>query len=64
MNSCVVMCPCCGTILEVTSNGNVIGSSAYPVYSNMQMSLRDMIQYKYPDYPQVCCTINKEENDV
>jgi len=65
-NSCIVMCPCCGTILQVSSN--IFGSIAYPFHSNMQMSLRDMIrsnQIAQPNYAQMCCTIKqKEDNDV
>ena len=64
MDSCIVMCPCCGTILQVTNN--VLGSNAYPFRSNMQMSLRDMIQNnqieQQPNYAQMCCAISQEEN--
>lgn len=63
MDSCIVMCPCCGTILQVTSN--VLGSNAYPFHSNMQMCLRDMIQSNQiaqPNYAQMCCAISQEEN--
>lgn len=60
-NSCIVMCPCCGTMLQVTNN--VLGSNAYPIYSNMQMSLRDMVnnQIVQPNYAQMC-SISQEEN--
>jgi hypothetical protein len=63
VNSCIVMCPCCGTILQVTSN--VLGSNAYPFHSNIQMSLRDMVQSNQiaqPNYAQMCCAISQEEN--
>ena len=62
-NSCIVMCPCCGTILQVTNN--VLGSSAYPFYSNMQMCLRDMIQSNQiaqPSYAQMYRALSEEEN--
>ena len=64
-NNCIVICPCCGTILQVTSN--VLGSYAYPFYSNMQMCLRDMIQNNQiaqPNYAQMCCAISQEDNNV
>lgn len=64
-NSCIVICPCCGTILQVSSN--VLGSNAYPFYSNMQMCLRDMIQSNQivqPNYTQMCCATNQEVNNV
>ena len=63
-NNCIVVCPCCGTILQVTSN--ILGSKAYPFRSNMQMSLRDMIQSNQiaqPNYAQMCCAISQEENN-
>ena len=63
MDSCIVMCPCCGTMLQVTSD--VFGSNAYLFHSNMQMSLRDMIQSNQiaqPNYAQMCCAISQEEN--
>lgn len=63
VNSCIVMCPCCGTMLQVTSN--VLGSNAYPIHSNMQMSLCDMIQSNQiaqSNYIQMCCAISQEEN--
>lgn len=64
MNSCIVMCPCCGTMLQVTSN--VLGSNAYVLHSNMQMSLCDMIQSDQTaqiNYAQMCCAISQEENN-
>ena len=65
-NNCIVMCPCCGSILQV-SNG-ILGSNAYPFHSNMQMCLRDMIQNSQiaqPNYAQMCCAIKqKEDNNV
>ena len=65
-NNCIVMCPCCGTILQVTSN--VLSSNAYPFNSNMQMCLRDMIQSNQiaqPNYAQICCAVKqKEDNNV
>ena len=66
MNSCIVMCPCCGTMLQVTSN--VLGSNAYVFHSNMQMCLRDIMQSNQiaqPNYAQMCCAIEqKEDNNV
>ena len=62
-NSCIVMCPCCGTILQVSSG--TLGSCAYPFYSNMQMCLRDMIQSNQiaqPTYAQMYRALNQEEN--
>lgn len=62
-NNCIVICPYCGTILQV-SNGN-LGSGAYPFYSNIQVCLRDMIQSNQiaqPNYAQMCCAINQEDN--
>ena len=64
-NSCIVICPCCGTILQVTSN--ILGSSAYPFHSNMQMCSRDMIQSNQiaqSNYAQMCFAINQEDNNV
>ena len=64
-NNCIVMCPCCGTILQVSSN--IFGSIAYPFHSNMQMCLRDMIQNNQiaqPNYAQMCCAISQEDNNV
>lgn len=65
-NNCIVICPCCGTILQVSSN--VLGSNAYPFHSNIQMSLRDMIQSNQiaqPNYAQMCYAVKqKEDNDV
>ena len=64
-NSCIVICPCCGTILQVTSN--ILGSNAYPFHSNMQMSLRDIMQNNQiiqPNYAQMCCVKNREDNNV
>ena len=61
-NNCIVLCPCCGTILQVSSG--ILGSYAYPFYSNMQMCLRDMIQNNQiaqPNYAQMCCAISQEE---
>jgi hypothetical protein len=62
-NNCIVTCPCCGTILQVSSNG--LGSNAYPFYSNMQMCLRDMIQSNQiaqPSYAQMYRALSQEEN--
>ena len=63
-NNCIVICPCCGTILQVSSG--ILGSYAYPFYSNMQMCLRDMIQSNQiaqPNYAQMCCAISQEDNN-
>ncbi len=63
-NNCIVICPCCGTILQVSSG--ILGSNAYPFYSNMQMCLRDMIQNSQiarPNYAQMCCAISQEDNN-
>ena len=62
-NNCIVMCPCCGTILQVSSG--TLGSCAYPFYSNMQTCLRDMIQYNQiaqPSYAQIYRALSQEEN--
>lgn len=64
-NNCIVICPCCGTILQVSSG--ILGSCAYPFYSNIQMCLRDMIQNNQitqSNYTQMCCTISQEDNNV
>lgn len=65
-NNCIVICPCCGTILQVSSG--ILGSNAHPFYSNMHMCLRDMIQSNQiaqPNYAQMCCAIKqKEDNNV
>jgi hypothetical protein len=63
-NSCIVICPCCGTILQVSNN--IFGSNVYPFHSNMQMCLRDMIQSNQiaqPNYAQMCCAISQEDNN-
>jgi len=63
-NNCIVMCPCCGTILQVSSG--ILGSYAYPFYSNMQMCLRDMIQSNQiaqPTYAQMYHTLSREDNN-
>ena len=62
-NNCIIICPCCGTILQVSSG--ILGLNAYPFYSNMQMCLRDMTQNNQiaqPNYAQMCCAISREDN--
>ena len=54
-NNCIVTCPCCGSILQI-SNG-ILGSYAYPFYFNIQMCLKDMIQNSQNaqvDYSKIC----------
>jgi len=63
MDNCIVICPYCGTILQVSSG--TLGSCAYPFYSNMQMCLRDMIQSNQiaqPSYAQMYRALSEEEN--
>lgn len=62
-NNCIVICPYCGTILQVSSGA--LGSCAHPFYSNMQMCLRDMIQSNQiaqPSYAQIYRALSQEEN--